>query len=272
MHRPDFLRLCIFAILTLATAACSTDDDSKFAEETPVAVLYDRAVAELRAGNNDKAAQAFGEVERQHPYSRWATKAQLMAAYAWYKGNKYNDAIATLDRFITLYPGNEDADYAFYLKALSYYEQISDVERDQANTHDALKALTEVIRRFPESRYARDARLKSDLARDHLAGKQMNIGRYYLNSENYLAAINRFRVVVKDYQSTTHIPEALHRLVEAYLALGLEDEAQATASVLGFNYPGDRWYQDSYALLTGRALEPEEKDGSWISGVWDSIL
>ena len=270
--RSKPFRASTFAIALLVAGACSSNDKSQFIDETPVEVLYNRAASQLRVGNNKEAARLFDEVERQHPYSVWATKAQLMAAYAHYEENQYDEAIIALDRFIELHPGNRDTDYAFYLKALSYYEQISDVERDQANTEEALRALTEVVRRFPDSKYAKDSQLKIDLAQDHLAGKHMTIGRYYLNSGNYLAAINRFRLVIANYQFTTHVPEALHRLVEAYMALGLTEEAQATASVLGFNYPGDRWYQDSYALLTGEQLEPEEKEGSWISEVWDSVL
>ncbi len=257
--------------LAASLAACSSDEKPAYVER-PVEELYNNANNALKAGENVKAAQLFDEVERQHPYSVWASKAQLMAAYALYTENKYDDAISALDRFIDLHPGNRDTPYAYYLKALSFYEQISDVGRDQKMTREALTALRDVVRRFPESKYARDAQLKVDLANDHLAGKQMTIGRYYLNRKEYLAAINRFRMVIGQFQTTTHVPEALHRLVESYLALGIIDEAQATASVLGHNFPGDRWYQDSYALLTDQDLEPEEKDGSWISDVWDSIL
>ncbi|OUS13577.1 outer membrane protein assembly factor BamD [Rhodospirillales bacterium 47_12_T64] len=257
--------------LAASLAACSSDEKPVYVER-PVEELYNNANNALKAGENVKAAQLFDEVERQHPYSVWASKAQLMAAYALYTENKYDDAISALDRFIDLHPGNRDTPYAYYLKALSFYEQISDVGRDQKMTREALTALRDVVRRFPQSKYARDAQLKVDLANDHLAGKQMTIGRYYLNRKEYLAAINRFRMVIGQFQTTTHVPEALHRLVESYLALGIIDEAQATASVLGHNFPGDRWYQDSYALLTDQDLEPEEKDGSWISDVWDSIL
>ncbi len=259
------------ASLVASLAACSSDEKPVY-EERPVEELYNSANNALKAGENEDAARLFDEVERQHPYSVWASKAQLMAAFALYSENKYDDAISALDRFIDLHPGNRDTPYAYYLKALCYYEQISDVGRDQKMTRDALTSLRDVVRRFPDSKYARDAQLKVDLANDHLAGKQMTIGRFYLNRKEYLAAINRFRMVIGQYQTTTHVPEALHRLVEAYLALGIIDEAQATASVLGHNFPGERWYQDSYALLTGQDLEPEEKDGSWISEVWDSIL
>ncbi|WP_020592588.1 outer membrane protein assembly factor BamD [Kiloniella laminariae] len=260
------------ALAMVATlAACSSDDKPEYVER-PVEELYSSANNALKAEEYKDAARLFDEVERQHPYSVWASKAQLMAAYAHYSDNKYDDAIAALDRFIELHPGNRDTPYAYYLKGLCYYEQISDVTRDQKMTREALTALRDVVRRFPETEYSRDAQLKIDLATDHLAGKQMTIGRYYLQRQEYLAAINRFRTVIGEYQTTTHVPEALHRLVEAYLALGVIDEAQATAAVLGHNFPGDRWYQDSYALLNGQDLEPEEVDGSWISRTWNSIL
>ena len=196
----------------------------------------------------------------------------LMSAYASYEANDYEDAIAAIDRFVALHPGNKDAPYAHYLIAISYYEQIADVGRDQKITQQALKALDDVVDRYPESEYARDARLKIDLASDHLAGKEMEIGRYYLRRGEYAAAINRFRNVIESYQTTTHVPEALHRLTEAYLALGVTTEAQTAAAVLGYNYPGSRWYQDSYALLTGENLEPAEDRDSWISRLWAQVF
>jgi outer membrane protein assembly factor BamD len=197
-----------------------------------------------------------------------------MGAYALYQANKYDEAVVALDRFIQLHPGNRDAAYAYYLKALCYYVQITDVERDQKDTEQALKALDEVTRRFPDSKYARDARLKLDLTRDHLAGKEMTIGRWYERQQQYLAAINRFRKVVDDYQTTTHVPEALHRLTECYLALGLVDEARATAAVLGHNFPGSEWYSDSYALLTGEGGPGIEvaSQKSWIAKVIASVF
>lgn len=258
------------ALLGAITAGCGSTEEMTYVER-PVEDIYNEALDDLVTGNYQEAATTFDEVERQHPYSSWATKAQLMAAYAYYQNNKYDDAINTLDRFIQLHPGNPDVAYAYYLRAISYYEQISDVGRDQKMTRLSLEALEEVVRRFPDSRYARDATLKIDLARDHLAGKHMEIGRYYQGKGEYLAAINRFRTVVQDYQTTTHAPEALHRLVESYLALGVADEAQATAAVLGHNFPGSPWYADSYMLLTGVDLRPEESDDSWISRVWKSI-
>jgi outer membrane protein assembly factor BamD len=254
-------------MLAFVLGACSSDDGPEYVER-PVEELYNEAMSTLRTGEYKEAARLFDEVERQHPYSVWASKSQLMAAYSYYRDNAYDDTIAALDRFIQLHPGNRDVSYAYYLKALSYYEQISDVERDQKMTRLALQSLEELQRRFPRSKYARDAALKADLARDHLAGKNMAIGRFYQSRDQHLAAINRFRIVVEQYQTTSHITEALHRLVECYLALGLTREARATAAVLGYNYPGSEWYVDSYALLDGVELTPEEQDDSWIARVW----
>lgn len=240
--------------------------------ERPVEELYNEAMDSLLDEDFDAAVAGFAEVERQHPYSVWATRAQLMLAFVYYQGNRYDDAIAAAERFVELHPGNRDAAYAYYLVAMSYYEQISGVDRDQKTTELALRALEEVERRFPASTYARDARLKIDLARDHLAGKEMTVGRYYLRRNNPIAAIGRFRKVVELYQTTSHTPEALHRLTEAYLALGVPGEAQTAAAVLGHNYPGSRWYQQSYALLTDSDLEPEADEGSWISRVFGDLL
>ena len=267
-------RALAMAGLCLMLSACSLfggDDEPQYVER-PVQDLYNSAMDAMLVSDNYEAARLFDEVERQHPYSTWASKAQLMGAFANYQSNKYDEAINALDRFIQLHPGHKDIAYAYYLRAISYYEQISDVGRDQKMTRFALEALEEILRRFPESRYARDATLKLDLARDHLAGKEMAIGRFYLSQNEQLAAINRFRTVIKNYQTTTHVPEAMHRLVEAYLVLGVTDEAQATAAVLGHNYPGSAWYADSYVLLTGIDLRPEEYQGSWISRVWKSLI
>ena len=258
------------AVLVLLLGACSSTEPEYV--ELPVEEIYNSAMNNMLAGEYDESARLFDEVERQHPYSVWASKAQLMAAYAFYQSNKYDEAINALDRFIQLHPGNRDIAYAHYLRAISFYEQISDVGRDQKNTRLALEALEEVVQRFPDSRYARDATLKIDLARDHLAGKHMEIGRFYLKKGEYLGAINRFRAVIQNYQTTTHAPEALHRLVESYLAIGVTQEAQATAAVLGYNFPGNPWYLDSYALLTGVDLRPAENRDSWISRAWKSII
>ncbi|GAB4391198.1 MAG: outer membrane protein assembly factor BamD [Kiloniellaceae bacterium] len=262
-----FARLAAAALLGLALVACSSDERPAYVEK-PVEELYNGAMDALQAGDYDEAARLFDEVERQHPYSEWASKAQLMAAYAFYQENSYDEAINALDRFIELHPGSPDVAYAYYLKAISYYEQISDVARDQKMTAEALTSLEELVRRFPNSKYARDAELKIDLALDHLAGKHMTIGRFYQGRSEYLAAINRFRTVIERYQTTTHVPEALHRLVECYLAMGIIDEAKSTAAVLGHNFPGSEWYIDSYALLTGENLRPEDSDESWISDIF----
>lgn len=235
--------------------------------EIPVETIYNLAMDELAEGDYRPAAALFEEVERQYPYSVWARRSILMAAYCYYQVNRYDDAINATDRFLTLYSGNRDAAYAYYLKAISLYEQIVDVGRDQANTQQALIALNDVVQRFPGTHYARDARLKLDLALDHLAGKEMAIGRYYLFKEQYIAAINRFRMVIVNFQTTSQTPEALHRLVEAYLALGLRSEAQTAAAVLGYNYPGSRWYEESYALLTGQDLAPRD-GGGWLSDLF----
>jgi outer membrane protein assembly factor BamD len=248
-----------FAVLTLL-AACSKDKEEYV--ERPVESIYNAAVDHLTNERYQTAAKEFDEVERQHPYSVWATKAQIMAAYSYYQANKYDEAIVGLDRFIQLNPSNRDVGYAYYLKALSYYEQITDVQRDAKLTELALNALDEVVRRFPDSVYARDSRLKIDLTYDHLAGKEMEVGRFYLQRSQYLAAINRFRYVVDKYQTTSHVPEALHRMIECYLSLGLKEEAQRIAAVLGYNYPGSDWYQDSYSLVeTGKPFTQDEKPG-----------
>lgn len=264
----------LYAVLVSAmclVSACSSSEPEPYVEK-PVEPLYNEAVAAMADERYETAAKQFLEVERQHPYSIWATKAQLMAAYAYYQGDLYSDAVDASQRFIELHPGNKDVPYAYYLIALCYYEQIADVRRDQGSSEKALSSLTEVIRRFPDSDYARDARLKLDLVRDHLAGKEMDVGRYYQRKEQYLAAINRYRVVIEKYQTTSHVPEALHRLVESYLSLGIAHEAQVAGAVLGYNYPGSTWYQDSFALLTKSNLRPIVDKGSWISQAFDSVF
>ena len=265
------MRIQLFSALfasALVLSGCAGDEEETYVERPPED-LYNQAFDDMQGGNLEAAAQSFDEVERQHPYSEWATRAQLMAAYAHYQRNSYDDAVIALDRFIELHPGNKDVAYAYYLKGLSYYEQITDVGRDQKNTELALQAFSELVNRFPDTDYARDARLKIDLTRDHLAGKEMEIGRYYQGRGLHLAAIGRFRRVIENYQTTTHVPEALHRLTETYLALGVTDEAQAAAAVLGHNFPGSEWYTDSYALLTGVDLAPEDPDeDSWLSGIF----
>ncbi len=267
------VNLTLIMVLTALVAACSGRNDGEELEyvETTVEELYNLGVDYLQEGRYSDAFVQFDEVERQHPYSVWARRAMLMSSFSHYQQNEYDEAILAANRFISLHPGHRDAAYAYYLIAVSYYEQIRDVGRDQRITERALATLTEVVRRFPNSEYARDARLKIDLTRDHLAGKEMEIGRWYQNRHELNAAINRFRLVITDYQTTAHVPEALHRLVESYLSLGLTEEATATAAVLGYNYPGDRWYSDSYRLLRRQDLEPEVRENSWISRVWNPL-
>lgn len=256
------LLLTCATIALLALSACGDDEEDieELAKKNEsVDILYDRASATFAESGYKKAIEQFEEVERQHPYSEWAARGQVMAAYSAYKAGQFDDAISILDRFVKLHPTHASTPYAYYLKALCYYTQITDVGRDQKMTENARNALKEVVERYPDSDYARDAKLKLDLTDDHLAGKEMEIGRYYLNRDEYIAAINRFRFVVEHYDTTSHVPEALHRLVEAYLRLGVVEEAKKYAAVLGHNYPGSDWYQYSYEMMQGN-LTPEEKE------------
>lgn len=272
-HGPRALVRGLALMAALVLAACGGADSDELAyEERPVNELYNEAIDELEGGNYRAAAPLFDEVERQHPYSIWARRAILMAAFCHYQVNDYDSAVIAAQRFIALHPGNPNVGYAYYLVALSFYEQITDVARDQRVTERALRGLEEVVRRFPDSEYARDSRLKVDLTYDHLAGKEMHIGRWYLQRDQYVAAINRFRTVVTRYQTTTHTAEALHRLSEAYMALGVAHEAQTAAAVLGYNYPGSEWYEYSYALLANDGLQPLEDRASWISRAWNSVF
>ncbi|MBT4889809.1 MAG: outer membrane protein assembly factor BamD [Rhodospirillales bacterium] len=260
----------IVIIATIMLGACSGDDKEAYLEE-PVDVLYNEAQNLMADGKYMGAARKFDEVERQHPYSKWATKAQLMSAYAYYEANEYDDSVIALDRFIQLHPSNKDVAYAYYLKALCYYEQISTVERDQEMTENATKTLNELITRFPNSKYSRDARLKLDLTFDHLAGKEMAIGRYYQGQSQHIAAINRFKTVIERYQTTTHVPEALLRMTESYLAVGLPEEAQKSASVLGHNFPGSEWYIDAYQLVEGKIIREEDIDDPWYKDWYENF-
>ena len=211
------------------------------------------------------AAKKFEEVDRQHPYSDWARKALIMSAFAYYESHEYDDAVTTAKRYVTLHPGSADAAYAQYLIGASYYDQIADVARDQQRTEKAMQALDEVVRKFPTTEYAASAKKKIEVARDQIAGKEMVIGRYYQDRRDFTGAINRFKVVVTQYQTTRHVEEALMRLTEAYMALGIVDEAQTAAAVLGHNFPDSRWYKDAYSIVRSGGLEPNENQGSWIS-------
>ncbi len=268
------LRIAILLATAAAVATgCANRRDQQLAYvERPAEVIYNEAYDQIERQRFREAQQLFDEVERQHPYSEWARRAIMMAAFAAYERGDYDGAIQASERYIALYPSGQTTAYAYYLVAISYYEQILDVGRDQRITQQALAALEQVVRRYPNSEYARDARLKIDLTRDHLAGKEMDIGRWYLRRGHHLAAINRFRRVVDEYQTTSHVPEAMHRLVEAYVSIGILEEARQVASVLGYNYPGSNWYSDSYNLLsregvvvaaTGEAQEPEQQRRSW---------
>ena len=234
--------------------------------------IYERGEFELNRRQPDEAAHFFGEVERLYPYSDWAKRSLIMQAYAFHQGKDYENSRASAQRYIDFYPTDDDAAYAQYLLALSYYDQIDEVGRDQGLTFQALQALRTVIERYPDSEYARSSVLKFDLAYDHLAAKEMEIGRYYLRHKHYTAAINRFRVVVEDFQTTSHTAEALHRLVEAYLSLGLNDEAQTAGAILGHNFRGTDWYEDSYKLLTGRGLELKAAGDNWLRKVYRQMI
>lgn len=261
------LNRAVAALIALPLLAACGDEELAFVERPPE-TLYEQGLAQLEAGDESAAADLFDEVERQHPYSEWATRAQLMAAYSHYEALDYDEAVIALDRFIELHPGDENIAYAYYLRALCYYERISDIERDQRMTLLAQDALQELVNRFPDSVYARDAGLKLDLTYDQLAGKEMDIGRWYMNQGHYNAAINRFRQVVDRFQTTSHTPEALHRLTEAYLVLGLVEEARVSAAVLGHNYPGSEWYVDSYAILVDENVRPADQDEGWFDSLF----
>ncbi len=241
-------------------------------EQLEAQPIFERAEAELETGRPEDAAALFLEVERLHPYSDWSRRALIMAAYAYHQDRDYENSRATAQRFLDFYPADEDAAYAQYLLALSYYDQMDDVGRDQGITYQALQALRTVIERYPDSEYAASAILKFDLAFDHLAGKEMEIGRYYLRRQNYTAAINRFRVVVEQFQTTSHTPEALLRLVEAYLALGLPNEAQTAGAILGHNFQSSPFYDDAFSQLTDMDLAPEAAGESWLREIWQQTI
>ena len=250
LFRPVTLLVAAAAVLPLTACAHGGKKGADTAYVArDVSSLYTAAKKSMDNGDYDQAAKLFDEVERQHPYSVWARRAQLMSAFNYYLARKYTESISSAQRFMTIHPGNADAPYAQYLIGMSYYQQIDDVTRDQTTTQQASDAFGELIRRYPDTRYAADARIKLDLIRDHLAGKEMEVGRFYQRSGQWLAATYRFRAVVDTYQTTSHTPEALERLVECYLALGTPPEAQKSAAVLGRNYPESYWYKQSLKLL-----------------------
>lgn len=258
MRRASRTLILIAATATVLTACQNARRSQEVAYvERPVEQLYERATSELDKRDYDDAILLFNEVERQHPYSEWARRSSLMSAFASYESRRYDDAIATSQRYLSLNPAGQGAPYAYYLISASYFDQIMDVGRDQKTTELAKDALNDVVRRYPDTDYARDARIKLDMVQDQLAGKEMEIGRWYLRRNQHLSAVNRFRTVVKDYDTTSHTPEALHRLVETYLSLGLKQEALVAGSVLGYNYPESVWYRDTYRLLGEEGLDPE---------------
>lgn len=254
--------------------SCGSFDPSRTGalEEYTAAEIFERGEYELERGQPDDAAIYFGEIERLYPYSDFAKRALIMQAFAYHKDGDYPNSRASAQRFVDFYPASEDAAYAQYLLALSYYDQVDEIGRDQGLTFQALQALRAVIETYPDTQYARSSILKFDLAFDHLAGKEMEIGRYYLKRNHYAAAVNRFRIVVEDFQTTSHTAEALHRLVESYLSLGLTDEAQTAGAILGHNYQSTDWYQDSFALLTGQGLSMSTAGDSWLSSVYRQVI
>jgi outer membrane protein assembly factor BamD len=273
--RQSFLRSAVVtaALLSvLSLGACSSDEPLEPFVEIPAEKLYNEGIAYLQTGEYTKATGRFDEVDKQHPYSEWARKALIMSAYTSYTRGAYDDAVISAKRYTTLYPGSEDAAYAQFIIGQSYFNQIPDVTRDQDMTRRALDAMNELVTRYPESPYASEGKKKMDMARDQLAGKEMETGRYYLNRSNYIAAINRFKTVVTEYQTTRHVEEALMRLTEGYFALGVVTEAQTAAAVLGHNYPDSRWYKDAYTLLQSGGLQPREDGNSWISKAFKTVL
>ena len=256
-------------VLPLLVSACATEKDIDLASYVesvePADVLYNQGLANLEAGRMTEAARKFDAVDRQHPYSEFARKSMVMGAFTNYRLGNYEEAITAGKRYVSLYPTSDDAAYAQYIVGLSYFRQIADVTRDQKESRRAIEAMQEVIDRWPESEYVIDANAKIRFARDQLAGKEMQVGRYYLERREYIAAVKRFRNVVEVYSNTRHVEEALARLTEAYFAMGLASEAQTAAAVLGHNYPDSQWYKDSYALLQTGGLEPRENSGSWLS-------
>ena len=275
-------RLATVLVLTALVAACSssgrpTPGGFFNRQEVPLEnftaqQIFERGEFELEQNDLSEAAFYFSEIERLYPYSDWARRALIMQAFAYHRDRDYPNSRSSAQRFIDFYPDDDDAAYAQYLLALSYYDQIDEIGRDQGLTFQALQALREVIERYPDSEYAKSSILKFDLAFDHLAAKEMEIGRFYLRRDNFAAAINRFRVVVEDFQTTSHTPEALHRLVESYLSLGLTDEAQTAGAILGYNYQSTEWYEDSYKLLTGQGLEPRLRGNNWLASIYRQMI
>jgi len=271
-HWRSAARLAALALIVAVLPACSFFGKEDVIPDDPADKLYNEGLY-LMNNKHDykKAAKRFEEVDRQHPYSEWARKALLMSAYAHYEGTNYDDSVIAAKRYVTLHPGSPDAAYAQYLIASSYFDQIPDITRDQQRTDKALQALDEVVRKYPNTEYAASAKRKMEIARDQLAGKEMDTARYYQKKRDYIAAINRFKVVITQYQTTRHVEEALMRLTEMYMTLGIVNEAQTAAAVLGHNFPDSQWYKEAYRLVKGGGLEPYEDQGSWISKAFKKV-
>ncbi|MDG4874767.1 outer membrane protein assembly factor BamD [Mesorhizobium sp. WSM4935] len=268
-RRGVLLALSVVAPALVLSACMSSEKDVNLAtyvdQTEPADVLYNQGLANMNAGRLDEASKKFDAVDRQHPYSEFARKSMVMGAFADYRAGKYDEAIGTAKRYLTLYPSTDDAAYAQYIIGLSYYRQIKDVTQDQKEARQTIQTMQDLVTRWPNSEYVADAKDKIRFANDQLAGKEMQIGRYYLERREYIAAVKRFRTVVETYSNTRHVEEALARLTESYYAMGLTSEAQTAAAVLGHNYPDSPWYKDSYKLLQSNGLEPRENAGSWIS-------
>ncbi len=274
---PRLARVLAVALVAASLGACSSFDMFTKKDDTPpdqpARRVYNEGLYLLNQKKDAReAVKKFEEVDRQHPYSEWARKSLLMTAYAYYQAGEYDDCVNSAKRYVTLHPGSPDASYAQYLIASSYFEEIPDVTRDQARTERALAALEEVIRKYPTTEYANSSKQKIEVARDQLAGKEMEIGRYYLKKKDFTGAINRFKVVITKYQTTRHVEEALMRLTESYMALGIVDEAQTAAAVLGHNFPDSQWYKHAYAVVKSGGVEPKENQGSWISKAFKGIV
>jgi outer membrane protein assembly factor BamD len=262
----SFAQLAALVLVAAALGGCSLFDKDVILPDEPADKLYNEGLFLLNSKKDAKtAAKKFEEVDRQHPYSEWARKSLIMSAYAYYEAGAYDDCINSARRYVALHPGSPDAAYAQFLIGSSYFDQMPEISRDQERTEKAVQTLDEVVRKYPSSEYAAVAKKKIEIARDQLAGKEMYVGRAELDNRNYIGAINRFKVVVTRYQRTRHVEEALLRLTEAYMAMGIIDEAQTSAAVLGHNFPESRWYKDAFALMQSRGLQPNENKGSWIS-------
>ena len=276
------IRLALVTALALPMAACSTLEsmnpfgggekyETKLLPDEPADAIYDQGLARLQKGDAEGAAKKFADLDKQYPFSQHSRKGMIMQTYAQYQGGLYDDAISSAQRYVSLYPASPDAPYAMYLAAMSYYNQVPDISRDQERAEKALQLFVSLVEKYPKSEYVEDSKYKIQVTRDQLAGKEMSVGRFYLSRKNYPAALNRFRDVLAKYQTTRHVEEALYRLTETNLALGVTSEAQTAAAVLGHNYPDSQWYKDAYALLQGGGLQPNEDNRSWISKTFKKI-